>query len=186
MPCIASRLSRCTIFTPLALCAALSGLTITYAKVAHAGVFGYASAYSFDAPADLYLSEDASGCDNHTRGVRAWGSRVLAIVLYPDAYCSLMQAASCQYTFAADEAQAFASGELGMRRSHFTAIWDDSCTQQGQALADVMQGSLTVSAASDLGLQGTYDLTLADGATLRGIFDSAQCTMPRCARVTCR
>lgn len=185
MSCIASQLSRSAGLTPLALCAVVFGFTVSCAKVAQAQKFVLASAYSFDAPTDLYLSEDPSGCDNHTRGVRAWGTRVLAITLYPDAYCSLMQGASCQYTFVPDESRAFASGEFGIRRSHFTATWDDACTGQKQVLAGVMHGSLIVSDASDLGLQGTYDLTLADGATLRGVFDSAQCPMPRRAHISC-
>lgn len=169
--------------------AALAALSVcamaTGARSAAARPFAHASAYSFDAPTDVSLSEDAGGCDNSARALRPSGVRVLRLSLYPDAYCSLMQAASCRYQYRADVDDRFLAGAQSMSRSNFTARWDNACVSTERTQANVAHGTLDVSEASDLGVFGTYDLLLTDGTSLHGVFDSVQCPSPSLAPLTC-
>lgn len=185
MPFVAPERGFC-LATALLVFAAVSCAVCPQARArAAAPSFVHASSYSFDAPTDLYLSEDAGGCDSHAQGLRPDGARVLSIVLYPDAYCSLMQTASCQYSYTASAQQPSGQDGHKMSRSRFTATWDNACTSFGHALADIVHGSIHVSEASDLGLQGSYDLRLADGSSVHGVFDSEQCAAPRARRLQC-
>lgn len=163
-----------------------AGIVLCCEAPAHARPFTPSSAYSFDAPVDLYLSEDDAGCAHHAAQQRKSHARLLGMVLYPSAYCSLMQSAICTYLYAADAAQALTNGEHGSRRSSFIAQWDDACVRTNDRLAQVATGKLVISDASDLGMQGTYDLTLESGEQLRGFFDSTPCPRPMSAAFVCR
>jgi hypothetical protein len=136
------------------------------------------AAYSFDAPTDLYLSDDPQGCLGHSAQRRKQGAHVLAITLFPDAYCALMNAAACTYVFDADVGTRLGAASDHHIKSAFRAEWSDACTDATGAWAEVTAGRITLSAASDLGVEGIYDLTLADGTRFSGSFTGDSCTGP--------
>ncbi|RYF10301.1 MAG: hypothetical protein EOO40_05430 [Deltaproteobacteria bacterium] len=98
--------------------------------------------------------------------------------MFPDAYCALMNAAACTYVFDADVSTRLGAASGHHIKSAFRAEWSDECTDARDAWAEVTAGRITFSAASDLGVEGIYDFTLADGTRFSGSFTGDSCVGP--------